>query len=249
MPEEVPIRLQKYLAEQGVCSRRAAEALIREQRVEINGALAELGMKVTPGTDTVRVDGRSIRAKTPPQKVIALNKPKGVLCSRGDPHHKGPTVFDLIPGGLAEGSLYYAGRLDKESEGLLILTNDGDLANRLTHPTGGVIKRYRVTLNKPFDPAKIPKMLRGINYEGERLFATKVIPATHGPDSDRRLEIHLEQGRKREIRRLLLTQGYRVKKLIRFQVGAYVMKRLGPGELKVLKPREIDLLFKNLEGR
>lgn len=242
--EMAQVRVQKYLADCGFCSRRAAELMMAEGRVAINGELAQLGQKVLPGEDSVTVDGRQIR---PPRNqrhvVLMMHKPKGYLCTNHDPHGE-KTVFELVPQPWSKERLFCAGRLDKDSEGLLILTNDGELANRITHPSGGVIKRYRVRVHRAFDPEIVPKMLRGITREGERLYAQKVIPATTGQDAEYRLEIHLSQGRKREIRRLLEAFGYYVKRLERFQMGKLVLKGVGPGSLRPLKPHEIEWLFK-----
>lgn len=238
-----PMRLQKYLAEAGVCSRRKAEEMIREARVEVNGNLAEIGQSVVPG-DKIVVDGRTIRLKNNPTLTLIMNKPKGVLCTNFDPHDA-HTVFSILPEELQRERLFCAGRLDKDSEGMLILTNDGDLANRITHPTGGVVKRYRVMLNRPFDTAIIPKMLEGVTREGEHLYALKIIPAPLGPDKEYRCEVHLQQGRKREIRRLFEVFGYHVKKLKRIQMGKLVMKKLPPGAVRPLTNKELELLFKS----
>lgn len=239
----IPVRLQKYLADQGIASRRQAEVFIEEGRVEVNGETAQLGQKVMPDRDRVTLDGQQIRAKTIPTVVLAMHKPRGVLCSNDDPHHE-RTVFDLLPPFYSEYRLFCAGRLDKDSEGLLILTNDGALSQRLTHPSNNVIKRYHVTVNKPFDSNDIRTMLNGITYEGERLQAEKVIPETRGGmEGACRLEIHLRHGRKREIRRLLEALGYFVKRLKRFQIGAFKLRGIGPGSVKELGKKDIALLF------
>lgn len=239
-----PIRLQKFLSEQGVCSRRDAETRILEGRITINGKLAELGQKVMPGKDHVKVDGKLILIRDEAPLTLVMNKPRGVVCSNDDPHNP-DTVFDLLDPKLRSKRLYCAGRLDKDSEGLLILTNDGDLANKLTHPSHNVIKRYRVLLNRPFDQSKIPNMLNGIMDEGELLNAHKIIPAKYGDDAAKRLEVHLVQGRKREIRRLFDRFGYQVKRLRRIQIGNYVMKGIPKGSARVLKEKEIRLLLAN----
>ncbi|MCD8483908.1 MAG: pseudouridine synthase [Verrucomicrobia bacterium] len=163
----ISVRLQKHLADQGIASRRQAETLIAEGRVEVNGEPAQLGQKIMPGMDRITLDGQLIRAQKVTSVVLAMHKPKGVLCSNEDPHHE-RTVFDLLPSIYREHRLFCAGRLDKDSEGLLILTNDGALSQQLTHPSNNVIKKYHVTVHKPFDAKDIRTMLNGITYEGER---------------------------------------------------------------------------------
>lgn len=243
MSEESAVRLQKFLAANGLCSRRQAEVYIQEGRVTVNGRVAELGQRIDPQKDQVVFDGKRVNSAREPRKlVLMMNKPKGVLCTNHDPHHH-LTVFSLLPKDLQNTRLFCAGRLDKDSEGMVILTNDGELAHRITHPSGGVVKRYHVTLNRDFNPEVIPAMLKGVMHEGELLYAKKIIPATKGPDFRRRLEIHLEQGRKREIRRLMEVFGFYVKKLKRYQMGKLVLKGLAPGAIRALKPFEIENLF------
>ncbi|QYY36286.1 pseudouridine synthase [Ruficoccus sp. ZRK36] len=236
------VRVQKFLADRGMCSRREAEEWIRNGRVKVNGVTAELGCKVDPEVDQISVKNKKI-PQAPKRKItLVMNKPKGTLCTNHDPNAV-LTVFSILPKDYRFDRLFCAGRLDKDSEGMLILTNDGDLANRITHPSGGVVKRYRVKLQKPFDPAIIPKLLKGVIDEGEHLFARKIIPATVGAEADHRVEVHLDQGRKREIRRLFEAFGYHVKKLKRFQMGQLKMKGLGPGAVKPLTEKEIESLF------
>ncbi len=240
------VRVQKFLADLGRCSRRLGEAWIREGRVEVNGVTATLGQKINPTRDVVTVDGRRIQFRAAPATlVLAMNKPKGIICTHDDPLG-GRTIFDLLPAEFAEGRLLCCGRLDKDSEGLVILTNDGALNQRLTHPSNGVVKRYRVRVHRPFEREDIPKMLRGVTREGEHLFALKVIPAHgFGVEAKHRIEIHLQQGRKREIRRLLEALGYFVDRLERVQIGKFELKRLPPGAVRPLSQKEIAMLLKN----
>lgn len=239
-----PVRLQKFLADRGMCSRREAEAWIREGRVKVNAHMAELGQKVDPDVDQVVVKNKKIPPAPKTKLTLLMNKPKGALCTNHDPNAV-LTVFTLLPKEYRRERLFCAGRLDKDSEGMLVLTNDGALGNRITHPGGGVIKRYRIKVQKPFDPAVIPKMLQGVMDEGEHLYASKIIPATTGPDAELRLEVHLQQGRKREIRRLMEAFGYHVKKLKRVQMGRLKMKGMSPGAVKPLSDAEIELLFQS----
>ncbi|MGF1449039.1 MAG: pseudouridine synthase [Opitutales bacterium] len=239
------VRIHKFMADNGLCSRREAERRIADGRVKVNGKPAAIGQKIDPRRDRIKMDDRSIAPPRAARQItLVLNKPKGFLCSNSDPYHQ-RTVFDLVPPPFRDDRLFCAGRLDKDSEGLLVLTNNGDLANRLTHPSAGVVKRYRVHLHKPFDRQHIARMLQGIRVEGAFFQALKVIPATRGPDPERRLEIHLDHGKKREIRQMLLALGYHVKKLQRFQIGAFVLKGLGPGQSRPVSEREMGLFFQD----
>lgn len=245
MSDPQAIRIQKYLSEQGICSRRQADALIADGLVSVNGEVALPGTRIVPGKDELNVEGRRIRAKKRTSVVLLVNKPKGYLCTNHDPHSN-KTIFSLVPPPYDKEKLFCAGRLDKDSEGMVILTNDGELGHRITHPSGGVTKRYHVTLNRPFDLSLIPTLLRGIINEGEHLYAHKIIPLNVNHEPPVRLEVHLQQGRKREIRRLFSSVGFFVKKLERFQMGALRLQRLPQGRLRELKGKEIDLLLKSV---
>ncbi len=236
------IRLQKFLSERGVCSRRMAEQWIVEGCVTINGRLAVLGDKVNPATDKVVVNGRTVRNEPPRAITLAMHKPRGWICTHRDPHHS-DTIYNHVPSPFHLERLLCAGRLDKDSEGLLILTNDGDLMQKLTHPSHRIVKRYRVTLTRPFNPVHIGPMLRGFEDEGETIRAEKIFLAEKGPLRERQLEIHLQHGRKREIRRLVEHFGYYVERLIRYQIGALTLRGIGVGSSKLLTPNEVEMLF------
>jgi len=237
------MRVQKYLATCGVASRREAERMIEEGRVKVEGHPVFLGDSCEPGKEKVTVDGRSIPWQPPKQRVLALNKPKGYICTNRDPKHD-RTIFTLLPEELQRERLFCVGRLDKESEGLVLLTNDGDLAQSLAHPTAQVTKRYRAVLDRPLDPDDIRKLLRGIVWEGERLKVEKVIPVKNpGKNPRPEVEIHMHHGKKREIRRLLYAFKYKVRRLIRIQIGQFTLKGLSKGRIKELKRSEIDALF------
>ncbi len=226
-----------------MCSRREAERKILEGDVLVNGSLAEIGQDVDPSKDKVVVDGATVRGIVEDKVVLAMNKPKGYICSNGDPF-KAQTVFDLLPEPFSSMKLFCCGRLDKNSQGLLILTNDGDLANKITHPSSGVVKRYRVLLNRELDRKVIPILLRGVTVDGEKLRASKIIPDNSGlDDSARRVEVWLNQGRKREIRRMFESMGYFVKELKRFQVGGLVLKKIPEGAVKILGKADIQKIF------
>lgn len=239
------MRIQKYISQCGVCSRREAERKILEGDVEVNGIPAEIGQDVNPEADKVSVDGALVRGIVEDKVVLAMNKPKGYICSNGDPF-KAQTVFDLLPEPFASMKLFCCGRLDKNSQGLLLLTNDGDLANKITHPSSGVVKRYHVLLNRDLDAKIIPVLLRGVLCDGEKLKASKIIPdSSNLSDSPRRVEVWLNQGRKREIRRMFEAMGYFVKELKRYQIGGLVLKRIPEGAVKILGKADIEKIFSN----
>ena len=237
-----PLRLQKFLALHGIESRRYSESLIRDGLVRVNGRTATLGNRVDPRRDTVTVKGKRIVPESGRSCLLALNKPKGYLCSNFDPHYR-RTIFDLIPPDFRSSRLFCAGRLDKDSEGLVIVTNEGDFCQKLTHPSMGVIKRYWVTIDRPFLVRHRDNLIRGIVLEGERLRAIKVVVSEKGKRSARHFELHLREGRKREIRRMLKALGYRVDRIFRFQIGGYRMRGIGPGHVRPLGNKEKSLLL------
>lgn len=237
------VRIQKFIADAGVCSRRAAETLIAEGEVWVNGRRAEPGQKIDPAADKVVVEGMQVRAVAQPRITLAVHKPRGLVCSNDDPHNA-DTVFSLLPRALAKHRFFTAGRLDKDSEGLVILTTDGDLAQRLTHPSNEVTKRYHVVLETPFSRTRVPRLLSGVTIEGERLkveHASPVNPDASGMATS--WDVHLHHGKKREIRQLFLALGHPVKRLRRYQIGAFTLKGLRIGAGKQLSPEEIESLF------
>ena len=237
------MRIQKYISQCGICSRREAERKILEGDVLVNGVLAEIGQDINPDKDKVVVDGVVARGVIEEKIVLAMNKPKGYICSNGDPF-KAQTVFDLLPEPFSSMKLFCCGRLDKNSQGLLILTNDGDLANKITHPSSCIVKRYRVLLNREVDTKIIPILLRGVMCDGEKLRASKIIPDTSPHDeAPRRVEVWLNQGRKREIRRMFESVGYYVKELKRFQIGGFVLKKIPEGAVKILGKADVEKIF------
>jgi 23S rRNA pseudouridine2605 synthase len=238
------MRVQKLLAQQGIASRRKAEELIAQGRVFVNGKRAALGTCACPQKDTISVLGHGLvrpQSQAPQELVLVMNKPKGYLCSHSDPHHS-QTIYDLVPSCYQKERLLCAGRLDKESEGLLILSNSGSIIQRLCHPRYGVTKRYSVTLHKPFDPKDVVRFIKGIQDEGEHLAAQAVLTAPFGHDACR-IEVHLAQGRKREIRRLCQAFGYYVTQLRRFQIGKFVLKKIPLGAVRKLSVKEVSMLL------
>ncbi|HWA08417.1 MAG TPA: pseudouridine synthase [Opitutaceae bacterium] len=239
-----PIRLQKLLADSGVCSRRAAEALIAQGEVWVNGVKAGLGQKITPGVDKVTVGGKPVRPAAQPRITLAMHKPRGLICSNDDPHHT-ETIFTVLPREFARFRFFCAGRLDKESEGLVILTTDGDLAHRLMHPSNSVVKRYYVELKQPFPSARVHLLLKGIRFDGERLKVEHAALVNPGPGHDSvQLDVHMHHGKKREIRQLFTALGYDVKRLRRYQIGAFPLRGIPLRAMKQLSTKEIELLFR-----
>ncbi|WP_038058347.1 pseudouridine synthase [Thermus amyloliquefaciens] len=230
---ESPLRLQAFLARAGFGSRRKAEELIRQGRVRVNGEVAQLGQRVGPG-DVVEVDGRRVE---PPGKrvVLALHKPRGYTTTRHDPHAR-KTVFDLLPD---IPGLHPVGRLDRDSEGLLLLTNDGSLTLRLTHPRYGVKKVYRVYTERGTLPRSVcQRLLEGVELEDGPARALACRPAPGGA------LLTLAEGRKREVRRMLQAVGYPVKRLLRLQVGPIRLGRLPPGKWRQLSQEEVEALLR-----
>ncbi|MCC6414819.1 MAG: rRNA pseudouridine synthase [Opitutaceae bacterium] len=243
MTPSEPIRLQKYLAEAGVCSRRAAEALIAEGEVWVNGARAELGQKINPAADKITVRGKPVR-HTQPKLTLAVHKPRGLVCSNDDPHNP-ETIFDLLPRELARYRFFCAGRLDKDSEGLVILTTDGDLANRLMHPSNTILKRYHVILKQPYPAGRIGQLLKGVVIEGEHLKVEYAALVNPGPaKTSTSLDVHMHHGKKREIRQLFMTLRHDVKRLRRYQIGALRLKGIPLRAMKQLSSKEIASLFR-----
>jgi 23S rRNA pseudouridine2605 synthase len=233
-----PVRLQKFLADAGVASRRASEQFIREGRVSVNGEpVTELGKKVDPLHERVEVDGKPIRPK---RKIyLALNKPRGLVCSKNDELGRA-TIYGLLP--KEWGHLHSVGRLDFNSEGLLFLTNDGELSLRLTHPRYGIKKKYIATVDGRVDDEMLRVFERGIFSEGEKLKAEKarIISASR---SQSVVELELAEGKYREVRRMFESQARTVKKLQRIQIGKIKLGELKPGKWRTLTEPEIKSLL------
>jgi 23S rRNA pseudouridine2605 synthase len=235
------VRLQKFLADAGVASRRAGERFILEGRVAVNGqAVRLLGTKVDPDHDQVAVDGKLVR----PKKLVyvALNKPPGCVCSRQDELDR-PTIYGLLP--REWDTVQSVGRLDFNSEGLIFLTNDGQFALRLTHPRYGIRKKYLASVEGEVTPAMLELFKHGIFHEGERLKAltTKMVSHTRNKSV---VELELGEGKNREVRRLFESQGLTVKKLQRTQIGKIKLGELKPGKWRTLNAVEIKTLTSNL---
>lgn len=226
-------RLNKFLASCGVGSRRKCDELIQSGRIEVNGQpCINMGTRVTDA-DAVRLDGKRVKPKAP--MVIALHKPRGFVCSRKDELGR-DTIYTLLPERLRK--LHHVGRLDLDSEGLLILTNDGDLSQRLMHPSQSVEKEYLVTADQAFQGEHLDKFLEGIHTPEGKLRA-KAIERM----SPRRIKVILDHGAKRQIRVMFEALGYKVVKLLRVRIGALWLGDLEPGSHAILQPLEIEMLL------
>jgi 23S rRNA pseudouridine2605 synthase len=235
------VRLQKFLADAGIASRRAGEQFILDGRVAVNGQTVRLlGSKVDPDHDRVTVDGKIIRAKK--LLCIALNKPPGCVCSRKDELNR-PTIYELVP--REWDTVQSVGRLDYNSEGLIFLTNDGQFALRLTHPRYGVRKKYLVAVEGEVTPEMLQLFKAGIFHEGEKLRALggRIISASRAKSV---VELELGEGKNREVRRLFESQALTVKKLQRTQIGKIRLGELKPGKWRTLNAVEIKTLTSDL---
>lgn len=230
-------RLQRFLARAGVASRRCAEELIRAGRVTVNGAVVRaLGTRVDPDRDEVRVDGRPVR----PQRLvyILLHKPAGVVSTVRDPQGR-KTVLDLVPDlGVR---LFPVGRLDYDSTGLLLLTNDGELAHRLTHPRFGAEKVYRVRVEGHPDEAELARLRSGVRLAEGVTAPARVRVLGHDREGTW-LEVALREGRNRQVRRMLAVLGYRVRALARVREGPLRLGALPPGAWRHLTAAEVRRL-------
>jgi len=231
-------RIQKLLAKAGYGSRRKCEALITAGRVQVNGRTARLGQKADPDTDKIEVDGRKIALEE--TLYIKLNKPVGVLSSTEDELAMGrPTVRDLVD---VPGHLYPVGRLDKQSEGLILLTNDGELAHRLTHPRYGHMKLYRVEVEGYMDDAALDHWRRGgLDLDG-RATAPAKIKVIDRNQNRSLLHISLREGRKRQIRRLAAMLDHPVMQLIRLRIGPIKLGDIPSGQWRHLSEEEVESL-------
>ncbi len=232
------VRLQKFLADAGVASRRACEEYIQSGRVAVNGQLVRmLGSKVDSSRDKVVVDGRLVRSRK--KFYLALHKPRGYVCTRSD--EKGRRkVMDLLPKEWAH--LYPVGRLDKETEGLLLLTNDGDFSLHMTHPRYQITKKYMASLIGRVRPAQLERMRNGIVDKGETLKA-KATRLHEANNSHSVVELDLTEGKNREVRRLFESQKITVERLIRIQIGQIRLGELPSGKWRTLTESEIKSLL------
>jgi len=237
MPEPPGIRLQKVLAEAGLASRRAAEELIAEGRVEVNGDIAVLGRRVDPERDVIRVDGARVPTARR-HRYILLNKPKGVVTTLDDPGG-GRTVAEFLPKGPR---LFHVGRLDADTTGLLLLTNDGDLANRLTHPRYEVSKTYVASVSGQVTPAVCKRLLDGVQLE-DGVLKPDSVKLMDASVRGSLLRITLHEGRNRAVRRLLDAVGHPVVDLSRVALGPLQLGNLRIGQTRDLTRDELGALL------
>lgn len=236
------VRLQKFLAAAGIGSRRHCEELIAAGRVRVDGAVVTaLGTRVDPDRQRVELDGQAVRPE--PHRTYLADKPRGVLCTSFDPEGR-PTIVEWAAHMGADPNLrlYTVGRLDYDSEGLILLTNDGALAQALAHPRHHVEKEYRAWTGRPPTRAEIDAMLAGIEDEGELLRALSVVPEAARPGRPAALRIVLGEGRNRHIRRLLAALGLRATRLRRIRIGALTEADLRGKALRELAPAELARL-------
>lgn len=229
-------RLQKILARAGVASRRAAERAIQEGRVSVNGqVVSEPGSKADAARDEIKVDGKRLRPAAAPAYFL-LYKPKGVVTTRHDPEGR-MTVMDLVP---RVAGLFPVGRLDVSTEGLILMTNDGAFAERVSHPRYEVPRVYHAKVRGLPEPAALERLRRGVRVLGEPLAADQVRVIEGGNNSW--LEVTLHEGKHHEVRRLLEAVGHKVSKLKRVGIGFLTTHGLKPGAFRELTPREVRRL-------
>jgi pseudouridine synthase len=236
----VEVRLQKILSAAGVASRRASEQMILDGRVTVNGeTVTALGTKADPAKDAIKVDGRRIKTEIT-HRYIVLYKPKGYVTTRSDPEQR-RTVMDLIGKG---DYIYPVGRLDYDSEGLLLMMTDGELAARLMHPRHEVDKVYEVIVLGTPDPKALEKLRKGVYIEGGRTSPAKVHVGTtvKGSKPTTKLTITIHEGRNRQVRNMCSAVGLPVRELRRIQMGPIGLGRLKPGQWRDLTPDEVRRL-------
>jgi pseudouridine synthase len=243
-------RLQKILSAAGLCSRREAEEWIAEGRVFINGKRAMPGAKADAGSDAIRLDRRLVDVQRRPRRYVLLNKPKGYVSTTSDPQGR-PTVLELLPPAFARG-LKPVGRLDLASEGLLLLTDDGEFAQAVAHPSTGCAKTYRVKVHGEPTEKTLEKLRRGIVLDGRRTAPCEVErhhSTARGGEGNAWLTVVLREGRTRQIRRMMERVGHPVSKLRRLAIGPVEDARLPSGAYRALSAAEIRELRKQCRPR
>ena len=232
------LRLQKYLADSGLMSRRAAEKEILRGAVLVNGEVAEIGMKVCPEVDEIVYNGRAVKPGFKRYVYIMLNKPRGYVTTASDEKGR-PTVVELCDG-VGE-RIYPVGRLDMDSDGLLLLTNDGDLANQIMHPSCHVTKTYRVTVRPDITEDQILELTNGVEIDGRKTLPAIVTVLTK-EEGRVVLQISIKEGRNRQIRKMCEGVGLEVARLKRTSIGPLKLGMLKPGEYRELTPAELTAL-------
>jgi 23S rRNA pseudouridine2605 synthase len=238
------VRVQKVLSEAGITSRRGAEELIRQKRVKVNGQTVILGRRIDPTRDVVTVDGRRVQVN-PGRRYVMLNKPPGVITTARDPEGR-PTVLDLVGD---ESRLYPVGRLDAGTEGLLLLTSDGELAHRVMHPSFQVSKTYVAEVAGWVGPAVVRRLLDGVEIEkGKKVKAdlVKVLGSRRGQDARSQLKLVLHEGPRHVVRRVLEAVGHPVIRLVRTELGPLRLGHLRTGTYRNLTPEEVASLYREV---
>ena len=233
------MRLQKYLADAGIASRRKCEQLIEEGRVKLNGAVAEIGMNVNDG-DVVTLDGKRVRANNE-RVMIAFYKPKNVICSNAEDEDRKKVTdfFKDLPY-----RLYTVGRLAYDSEGLILVTNDGDAANRLMHPRYGLSKTYNVLCSGRFTDAEIHALASGVMLEDGMTAPARVKLLRETDNGNTELSITIHEGRNRQVRRMVAAVGHDTLRLVRVSIGKLTISGLKSGQWRFLSREETELLLK-----
>lgn len=233
------MRLQKYLADAGIASRRKCEQLIEEGRVKLNGAVAEIGMNVNDG-DVVTLDGKRVRVNNE-RVMIAFYKPKNVICSNAEDEDRKKVTdfFKELPY-----RLYTVGRLDYDSEGLILVTNDGDAANRLMHPRYGLSKTYNVLCSGRFTDAEIHALASGVMLEDGMTAPARVKLLRETDNGNTELNITIHEGRNRQVRRMVAAVGHDTLRLVRVSIGKLTISGLKSGQWRFLSREETELLLK-----
>jgi len=232
------MRLQKFLSRAGVASRRQAEGLMAQGRVRVNGRVVVTpGVSVRPDADRVEVDGRRVRLE--PQRWILLNKPRGTLTTRKDPQGR-PTVYSLLPDDAR--SLKYVGRLDRNTEGLLLFTNDGDAIHGLLHPSSQVPRQYRAWVRGVPSERTLARLATGVVLEDGPARAQEPRVLRASEEKGAIMSLVLREGRKREVRRLLKAVGHPVRRLRRVRFGPLGLGDLPVGQWRELSPEEVQVL-------
>jgi len=237
-------RLNRYLSRCGLASRRQADEMIASGRVSVDGrVIRELGVSIDPARSRVAVDGKTV---LPPKtfSYYAFNKPAGYLCSRGDPFGR-PTIYDLLPKKLQ--GLKYVGRLDQDTEGLLLLTDDGDLIQEMTHPRYGLKRTYLAKISGRLASVDLEPLRRGITFEGQNYRPASARVLASGSDNSL-VRIEIAEGKKREVRMMFKAIGRRVLALRRIGFGPISLGRLSPGRWRYLTPEELSWLKKKSPG-
>jgi len=237
-------RIQKIIARSGKCSRRAAEELIRQARVKVNGRRAVLGEKADPEHDAIKVDGKLL-ARAQHHQYVLLYKPRGVVTTCDDPEER-VTVIDLVRG-VVRGRVFPVGRLDYHSEGLLLLTNDGELAARIAHPRYGVVREYQVKIKGTLSDKERAKVVKGTTIMGHRVTPLSVQHiSTTRVAANSWWKVTIAEGKTHEVRELFARAGHPVQRLRRSAIGPIRDDQLRPGQARQLTERELALLSEDV---